>query len=41
VVKLGRSLGEVEDTTLIGMFGPKGGEITGEWRKVLSEELED
>jgi hypothetical protein len=32
-------LGVFENRVLRGIFGPKGGEVTGEWRKLHSGEL--
>jgi len=47
-VKLGRSLsgrnvgrGCLRIGPLRGIFGPKRGELTGEWRKLHNEELDD
>jgi hypothetical protein len=31
----------VEDRVLSGVFGPKRAEVTGEWRKLHDEELND
>jgi hypothetical protein len=34
-------LGVFENRVLRGIFGPKGDEVTGEWRKLHNEELRD
>ena len=36
-----RRLRVFENRVLRGIFGPKRGEITGEWRKLHNEELND
>ena len=36
-----RRLRVFENRVLRGVFGPKRDEVTGEWRKLLSEELND
>jgi len=36
-----RRLRVLENRVLMRIFGPKRGEVTGEWRKVQNEELND
>jgi hypothetical protein len=36
-----RRLRLFENSVLRGIFGPKRGEVTGEWRKLHNEELND
>jgi hypothetical protein len=37
----GHRLREFENTVLRGIFGPKRDEVTGEWRKLYKEELDE
>ena len=41
VLREERSLWVFENRVLRGIFGPKGDEVTGEWRKLYIEELND
>jgi len=41
VLREERSLWVFENRVLRGIFGPKGDEVTGEWRKLYVEELND
>jgi len=38
-LRKGRRLRVFESRVVRRIFGPKGDEVTGEWRKILNEEL--